>query len=77
MTTSQSKILLLGIDIVRDAFTGRLYVLEVNSGGYVWHFTSRMGLGVQKQFGLNFESQFNGRRKAAQILASKAMELAT
>src|SRR5262249_7936685 len=65
---------LLGIDIVRDAATGKLYAMEVNSGGYVWHFTSRMGLGVQKQFGLNFESQFNGRRKAAQILASKAME---
>jgi hypothetical protein len=71
------KIPLLGIDVVRDAATGELYVLEVNSGGYVWHFTSRMGLSVQKQFGLNFESQFNGRRKAAQILAAKAMELAT
>lgn len=70
------KIPLLGIDVVRDAVTGKLYVLEMNSGGYVWHFTSRMGLGVQNQFGLNFESQFDGRRKAARILAAKAMELA-
>jgi hypothetical protein len=67
---------LLGTDIIRDAATGQLYVLEVNSGGYVWHFTSRMGLSVQKQFNLNFESQFDGRRKAAKILAAKAMELA-
>jgi hypothetical protein len=67
---------LLGVDVIRDAATGKLYVLEVNSGGYVWHFTSRMGLNVQQQFGLNFESQFNGRRKAAKILAAKAMEAA-
>jgi hypothetical protein len=67
---------LLGVDIVRDASDGKLYVLEVNASGFVWHFTSRLGLGVQKQFGLNFESQFDGRRKAAQILAAKAMELA-
>ena len=67
---------LLGVDIVRDATDGKLYVLEVNASGFVWHFTSRLGLGVQNQFNLNFESQFNGRRKAAEILASKAMELA-
>jgi hypothetical protein len=67
---------LLGIDVVRDALDGRLFVLEVNSSGYVWHFTSPLGMGVQSEFNLNFESQFDGRRKAARILAAKAMELA-
>ncbi len=30
----------LGIDIVRERSTGRLYVLEVNPGGNVWQFSS-------------------------------------
>lgn len=34
---------MLGIDIVRDCKTGRLYVLECNAGGNTWHFSSRMG----------------------------------
>lgn len=33
---------LLGIDFVRDARTGQVYVLEVNAGGNTWHFSSRM-----------------------------------
>lgn len=34
---------LLGIDIVRDAHSGKLFVLEVNAGGNTWHFSSGMG----------------------------------
>jgi hypothetical protein len=30
----------LGIDIIRERSTGKLYVLETNSGGHVWHFSS-------------------------------------
>ena len=33
---------LLGIDVIRDAATGLLYVLEINAGGNVWHFSSPM-----------------------------------
>lgn len=33
---------LLGCDIVKDVHTGELYALEVNAGGNVWHFSSRM-----------------------------------
>jgi len=68
------KIPLLGIDVIRDANTGKLYVTEVNASGYVWHFTSPKGLQTQAQFGYRLESQFDGRRKAAGILARKAME---
>jgi hypothetical protein len=32
---------LLGIDILRRESDGRLFVLEVNAGGNVWHFSSR------------------------------------
>jgi hypothetical protein len=70
------KIPLLGVDVIRDANTGKLYVTEVNASGYVWHFTSPKGLQTQAQFGYRLESQFDGRRKAAGILARKAMELA-
>jgi hypothetical protein len=34
---------LLGIDIIRDSVTKKLYVLEVNAGGNTWHFSSSMG----------------------------------
>ena len=30
----------LGIDMVRDIETGRLYVIEVNAGGFTWHVSS-------------------------------------
>ena len=70
------KLPLLGVDVIRDAETGKLYVTEVNASGYVWHFSSPKGLETQKQFGYSMESQFDGRRKAAGILARKAMECA-
>jgi hypothetical protein len=33
---------LLGCDIIKDVHSGELYALEVNAGGNVWHFSSRM-----------------------------------
>jgi len=59
---------LLGIDIVRDQPSGKLYVIEVNSCGQVWHFNSPPGQNAQAEFYLDFESQFDGIRKAAAIL---------
>ena len=32
---------LLGIDVIKDSETKELYVLEVNAGGNVWHFSSK------------------------------------
>ena len=34
---------LQGIDIVKEDKTGRLFALEINGGGNVWHFSSRRG----------------------------------
>jgi hypothetical protein len=67
---------LLGIDIVREVPSGKLYILEVNANGYVWHFSSPMGKKFQSDFNFNLESQFDGLRKAAHILAEKTQELA-
>jgi hypothetical protein len=67
---------ILGVDIVRDCETGRLYVLEVNASGGVWHFNSRAGLAVQDTWKLDFEAQFDGVRKAAYILIERTRRLA-
>ena len=67
---------LLGFDIVREVPSGKLYILEANALGYVWHFSSPMGLQFQRENNFNLESQFDGLRKAAHILADKTQELA-
>ena len=70
------RIPLLGVDVVRDADTGRLFVLELNSSGYVWHFSSKAGVSIQQDFDLDLESQFDGIRKSAMILLSETRRLA-
>ena len=67
---------LLGVDLLRDVESGQLFVSEVNSLGYTWHFSSPSGRAYQQQFGLSLESQFDGRRKAARILAEQTRRLA-
>jgi hypothetical protein len=67
---------LLGFDIVREVPSGKLYILEANAVGYVWHFSSPMGLGMQRDNHFKLESQFDGLRKAAHVLADKTQELA-
>jgi hypothetical protein len=60
---------LCGWDIVRRHDDGKLFIVEANASGWVWHFTSPMGMRLQREFGFNLESQFDGLRKAARILA--------
>lgn len=67
---------LLGVDVLRDAHTRALYVIEANSLGFAWHFSSERGLQMQHEFGLDLDAQFNGRRRAAQRLARACRELA-
>jgi hypothetical protein len=82
---------LLGIDIIRDCRTGKLFVLECNPGGNVWHFSSRLGAGVRQRLGgLTLvgakKAEVIGRRKlidqigafdrSAEILVRKACDMA-
>ncbi len=67
---------LQGIDIIRDADTGKLYVLETNSGGNVWSF-SLTGNPTLKMLGKKaLVTQFMAWDKAAEILVAKTHELA-
>jgi len=71
------RVPMLGIDILRDAESGELFVIEPNSLGYSWHFSSASGKRFQAEFGLSLESQFDGRRKAARLLAQACAERAS
>lgn len=42
---------LLGVDLLREASTGRLFVLECNAGGNTWHFSSKSGEKLRGWFG--------------------------
>ncbi len=59
---------LLGIDIVREMPSGRLFVIEANSCGQVWHFSSAVGTSIQRDNQLDFAGQFGGLRRAALAL---------
>jgi hypothetical protein len=64
------EIPLLGFDIVREVPSGNLFVLEANAIGWVWYFTSHQ----PADWGVSFEAQFDGIRKAAYILAEKTQQ---
>jgi amino acid adenylation domain-containing protein len=63
---------LLGFDIVREAASGKLYVLEANAIGYVWNFRASQ----TADYGFSSEKQFDGVRKAAWLLAEKTQQYA-
>lgn len=67
---------LLGVDIVREQPSGRLYVLEVNSCGRTWHFSSPRGLSIQQNAGADFKSQFGALHIAAAALVEQARRYA-
>lgn len=63
---------MLGVDILEEAGSGRLFVTEVNALGHNWNF----GKKFREVFGLDVAQQFNGLRKAAYILAEQTQRLA-
>lgn len=60
---------LLGTDIVRDADTGALYVIECNPRGDAWLISSVMGRMIERANGLDFAAQFGALDIAAETLA--------
>ena len=58
----------LGVDIVRDADTGKLYVIECNPRGDAWLVSSDMGRMIEAANGLNFADQFGAIEIATETL---------
>jgi hypothetical protein len=66
---------LKGCDILQDAGTGELYLLEMNSGGNTWHFSSAEQAHERRRIGAEFEirrhMQFDAFRTAARVLVER------
>jgi hypothetical protein len=68
---------LLGVDIVRQEGTGKLFVIENNAGGNVWHFSSpRSRVGRSEITREDRIRQFGAWKIAATTLVQKTRELA-
>jgi hypothetical protein len=65
----------LAFDLVRDADTGGLFVLECHAHGG-WIFSSQVGLDIQASNNVNLEKQFDAIAKTARILMGEASRLA-
>jgi hypothetical protein len=61
----------LGVDIVRDSQSGRLYVLEVNPHGAIWHLSSPLGKRLDPELRRGLYTQFNALDLAADLLIQK------
>jgi Prokaryotic glutathione synthetase, ATP-grasp domain len=61
----------LGVDIIRDIQSGRLYVLEVNPHGAVWHLSSLFAKEVDPEYVRARYAQFNALDRAADLLIQK------
>lgn len=70
------EIPLLGIDILRDAESDALHVIEVNSSGQCWGFSSGLGNSMQERLGHRYESQFDAFARAARVLIEQTRRLA-
>jgi hypothetical protein len=70
---------LLGCDILKEEATGKLYALEVNAGGNVWHISSpynEKDRAAHPQYNPLFVSQYGAFDIAAKALISATRRLA-
>lgn len=66
---------ILGIDLMREAATGRLFIAETNLR-YCWSLSNQSGKEAQAQFGLDFYAQYDALERAAQALVRATRALA-
>jgi hypothetical protein len=66
---------LQGCDILREAGTGALYVIELNCGGNTWHFSSAYSESARQEYGDEYQllrrQQFDAMRTAARVLVER------
>ena len=67
---------LLGSDIVRDADSGKLYVLEASPRGDAWYMSSDTGYEIQSANNIDLTKQFGALEIATDVLIEKALEAA-
>jgi hypothetical protein len=65
----------LGIDLIRDAHSGELFIAEVNER-HCWTLSNESGRQIQGQFGLDFYGQFDAIERAAEALVRRTREWA-
>ena len=65
----------LGCDIIRDVPTGELHALEVNAGGNVWHFSSKIQAERRAKFPEDVKARYS--QYGAFDVAAKALIRAT
>jgi hypothetical protein len=61
----------IGVDIIRESQSRRLYVLEVNPHGAVWHFSSPFAKNLDPEYVRERYAQFNALDLAADLLIQK------
>ncbi len=61
----------IGVDIIRESQSGRLYVLEVNPHGSVWHLSSSFTGNFDPEYVRQRYEQFNALDRAAELLIQK------
>jgi hypothetical protein len=61
----------LGVDVIRETGTGKLYALEVNPEGRTWHFSSRLGKTFTPEHSRDLYAQFSALDRVAQLLIEK------
>ena len=62
---------LLGVDILRERPSGRLFVIETNPSGWTWPFRTQIMRSVELDNGIDVVAQFDGPRRAAEILIER------
>ena len=66
---------LLGCDVLREEATGRLFAIEVNAGGNVWHFSSlRTARSRTFERTHSLKTEFSSFETAAKVLAAKTRQ---
>ena len=65
------EIPVLGVDVIREAATGKLFVLEVNTGVHTWHISSTYFAPYREKFGLDLHAQFG----AIDVIADALIEV--
>jgi hypothetical protein len=62
---------LLGMDVIREQPSGKLYAVESNAVGYVWGISSQAGRDLEARCGFSIRDQFGAIGIAARVLAEE------